>query len=100
MDSSTAFYTPGARKRGVVRDFYAFSPAVLQQMKNDLALFYVGRRPYFLPAAFSHLREADPTLDEIYFLDEIIKRRRPLASNTVIANVKIADANIISTTRT
>ena len=99
MDSTTAYNSPAARKRGVVRDFYTFSPFVLRQMKDDLALCMSVNDLLFCQRHFHNYERRHPTLDEIYFLDEIIKRRRPLASNIVIGNVKIADANIIRHTR-
>ncbi len=63
------------RPRGIVANFSAFQPPMLQNMKYDLGLYMDISHLTSLQAYYRNHARRDPSLDEIYLFDKIIAQR-------------------------
>ncbi len=90
---------PPERKRGIVTQFATMDRDNLASMAEDLNLAMSLTDLRFCQHYFAKVEQRDPTLDEIYFLDAIVRERKLSAYSYLYANVSATDGNAAQTYR-
>lgn len=90
---------PPERKRGIVTQFATMDRDNLASMAEDLNLAMSLTDLRFCQHYFAKVEQRDPTLDEIYFLDAIVRERKLSAYSYLYTNVSATDGNAAQTYR-
>ena len=90
-------YVPSERKQGVVMNFSSMPPEVLKQMIQDLKLSMSLADLSFCQHYFANTEKRVPTLEEIYFVDAIVRSRLGHADRYRIARTNRGGGALIAT---
>lgn len=89
MDNSTP--AEGELRRGIVARFGNYSAQMLASMKKDLGLFMNVSELERCKTQYAKGEKRDPSLDEIRFIDELVKRASSLPAFAAITDTTFND---------